>query len=62
MCVYSMCASVCVAAWVCVMTLGPETMGSSRTHAKEVYTLSTWQNKRLIKRGDLRAVKNLRLH
>lgn len=43
--------------WACFsMTLDSETIGGNGAHVKEVHSLSSWQNKRLIKGGDLYAV------
>lgn len=43
--------------WPCFsMTLDSETTGGNGAHVKEVHSLSSWQNKRLIKGGDLYAV------
>lgn len=43
--------------WACFsMTLDSETTGGNGAHVKEVHSLSSWQNKRLIKGGDLYAV------
>lgn len=43
--------------WVCFsMTLDSETTGGNGAHVKDVHSLSSWQNNRLIKGSDLYAV------
>lgn len=43
--------------WACFsMTLDSETTGGNGAHVKDAHSLSSWQNKRLIKGSDLYAV------